>query len=54
MEASHVRRLDEASLMRCALVAGALLLSSCAPLPDPPKPLPPNNFAFAVFGDGHS
>ena len=38
--------------MRCLFVAAAALLSSCAPRNDPPKPLPPNSFAFAVFGDG--
>ena len=38
--------------MRCVLVAAAALVSSCAPRPDPPPALPPNSFAFAVFGDG--
>jgi hypothetical protein len=38
--------------VRRAFIAAAVLLSSCAPRPDPPKPLPPNSFAFAVFGDG--
>jgi hypothetical protein len=33
-----------------ACVAGAALLVSCAPAE--PPPLPPNSFAFAVFGDG--
>jgi hypothetical protein len=52
MEASDVGALEEVSLMRCTLVVAAVLLGSCATRPDPPKPLPPNSFAFAVFGDG--
>jgi hypothetical protein len=37
-------------VIRHASLAAAALLVSCAP-PAPP-PLPPNTFAFAVFGDG--
>jgi hypothetical protein len=42
----------EVSVMRWTRVATAILLSACAQPPDPRTPLPPNSFAFAVFGDG--